>query len=312
MNTSFAKMSSEVDVSNKDIDAHNKLLDKLVEVSPNAKMIVDQLRDGFIDQKTAVKELNDELNGLEETYKNLSQTEAMKMLNNLTPSDGLSPKRQYTIPQIEEAMSSMGYGAGKESFTNFLRNRVGLQYYYGQIPAGSEYAELINQIGAKVSEAANDLFQKNWVSTDEEWGSVGDYVWQLLFGDKSPEEQRKQLDKEIDRWINVAMTAVGEVPEDVGVVLLQRMREAIIGDDNELWGEDFNEQTREALRKIVSEWRTKGAEMLSNEERLGGIIGVMAENIVDKQSIVDAFKDEIGEIASDKELTDAVIGGVEN
>jgi len=134
----------------------------------------------------------------------------------------------------------------------------------------------------------------------------------MLFGDKSPEEQQKQLSKELDRWIDVAMTAVGEIPEDVDVVLRRRMREAIIGDDEELWGEDFNEQTREALRKIVVEWRTKGAEMLSNEERLGGIIGVMAENVVDKQSIIDSFKNEIDEIASDKELTDAVINGVED
>jgi len=131
MNTSFAKMSSEVGFSNKDIDEHNKLLDKLAEVSPNAKMIVDQLRDGFIDQKTAVKELNDELNELAQTYENMSQTEALKMLNNLTPSDGLSPKRQYTVPQIEEAMSAMGYGGGQEDFVRFLRNRVTGQYQNG-------------------------------------------------------------------------------------------------------------------------------------------------------------------------------------
>lgn len=160
MDETFEKVASGTEMTAAETSKYNSTLDHLAEISPTAKKVVDDLRDGLIDQKDAAEQLKDELYGVIDAYEELSKTDAAKKYNNIQ------------IPDNLKNMATRLYGSAGNA-------QVALQRYGGDI---SQFAMYSNQSTLDEDERALWNILNNYF---DQAGNKGKTLAALRLGDKN-------------------------------------------------------------------------------------------------------------------------------
>ena len=285
---SFAKLGSSTQISAKDLAEHNSLLEKLCEVSPNAKRIVGELQEGLISEATAVQQLNEELEKQIELEKQLTLSEGIKKYSNYQNPDNI----QNLLYMMNQSFVDINKEGG---FSEWLS--VAYDAYQD---AYTMTDDLYNNVKQKL----NSLKNTN-MSPQEKWGLIGNLVWAELFGtydmSMNPMDlMRSQVEQEIENTIQL-------LGEDLSgfdkISIKQYLTDMLFGGDNELSVIEYA-SFAERITQFLADFASKGMSMVHLEpsEVLNNIGTDMFGNYFD----IMFDPEELEKIGNDPKIVSAI------
>lgn len=279
----FAEFGDATDLTAEELKNNNELLEKLCEVSPRAKIVVGQLREGLIDQKDAAAALNEELERQIENEQKLNLIAGIKKYSNYQNSDNIK-----NIQDMLKWGKSKGYGEGDNYFTEWLKTGLetqGIHTYDPHLTASLE--KRVNKLKAELRDSG--------LNEEEKWGIIGQTIWYELFGtydmSKNPLETMEDLAQE---EIQNVMDIIEKDLEDPVYQFSARkyLTDLIFGDDGELSAEEYDSMGAK-LSKFLSNYMNQGLQaiQIEPEDLLSYIgedmFGVFFEDLFDPAKIAE-------------------------
>ena len=224
----FADFGENVSLSAEDLAKHNELLEELCKVSPVAKRIVGELKDGVISEKEAIEQLNDELERQIENEEKKNLLAAAQKYGNYQSDDVVKNMQDIIDMQKQMKMNMEDYEglSDEEIFTKLVGNAYA---------AGRFTKDLREKIEAQIK-GSNGM-------DEQDWGAVGQIVWAELFGtyDMSVDPV-SIMEEEVVREIDNVVDMVGRTLNDVQrYSLKQYLLDMILGNDQQLSLDEYNE-----------------------------------------------------------------------
>ena len=253
-NDMFAALASDTDDASGSLDEYNSLLSELANLSPEAKAVVDALKDGMIGQTEAMEKLNSEL----EKRLALEQKLALSALRDKYINSSTSDDRREIYQKAEELWSPEVLKSS-ENLASFLQTiyshtRFNPDYYLGK--------------DAKkfIKEQLEDL--NGMVDNELKWQTIGQRFWEKFFGSGEVQSvgdmMRADVDAMIEDLYNTASMSLDSV--DSGI-LRQRMINTIIGSDGQVsydeWKDAGNKIGQMAIDMIANGFEATNTERLS-------------------------------------------------
>lgn len=262
----FANMiediGDKVSLSNEDLETYNGLLERIATISPEAKDVVDKLRNGFIDQKVAVEQLNAEIDKYITNTQNLASLELLKKYNNYqTTSADITGYQNWD-------KGWFGGETGKAGFTNALRNAY--QWSYNWDPK----ITLLQQDGTMMSK---ELFYQieEWLDNNASWDTIATYVWGKMFSGDNTYDAVQAVANEVSRMITDVMSVVGQnMSAADSLALRTKLTGMLFNNDGTLRVQDVSEAT-EFIRQFVTTAIDSGFDpekLMTVSERLTGLV----------------------------------------
>ena len=237
----FDELSTSEESQNVVLDKYNTLLGTIGEISPHAAEVVEKLRQGFIDQKTAAKELNEELERVINNNAALAQGDFMTKIQNWKPTiesgnqNGLWNKMNYSWDKNDVASLNSA-----ESFTEMLKKYYELQWKNDPWDVSGNKKYFDNDTWNEIKSMLENQTKKLGKTEEEAWGIIGSYLWRQLFGEMDTNGVSDAIKKEVSALVDEAVTAFGVGLDSNGKsALKQKFMDAIIGEDGILDLEEY-------------------------------------------------------------------------
>ena len=291
----YSKLEKEIYLTKEEASDYNKLLDKLIEISPTAKKVVEDLRDGVISQKDAYVALNAEIDKAIQKQKDEARFAASTKLSNFSiPEDqDVMMTREY----YDKVMRFRGYGGENPTGTpNDWFHAVTESSPYGR---GPEITKMI--------ESFRD-FMQNYRGSEEQWNTGLDiYFNQQKANQENLREQAEDL-------IQSAFLIVDKELDSVERgYLTNKLMERQLTDSGEIDPKKLNTFGTWLMTNIFTavDEATDATSNIRNQGILEQLLlNIFGDNAYGRDAL-RLFSDEISELANDGEIVDKITQGYE-
>lgn len=267
----------------KSIEDYNGLLEQLCAISPNAKNTVDALRDGLIDQSTAAKELNGELEKLINNQTKIAKAEAIKKYSNWTPSEGYNDYEdmlKYIFPKFMEDASDFN------GFVKMLQRESSKDWFksYGHL---DDYNEVAKDAAKYIAYG---------MATDDAWELASMQIWKKIFGTEDVENGiTNQAQEAIDEVVGIFEASFDDIQTGI---LRDLISEAVFGEDGILSIDEYR-----GMGKVIAKFLATSTEELVNNPSM--VINAIGKDMFGNYFSM-IFEDQIANAAKDNELVQSI------
>ena len=250
----FESFGEKIYLTSEDLKGYNGLLEQLALISPTASRVVNELREGFIDQQTAAKLLNEELEKVIENEKAISLSAIRQKLYNWNGNIG------GDNAAVRASNFGQDYLKDTEEFEKRLRSIWSTAMVlpkYGQQGELERYLsrETINTIKTMM----NDLKTQHY-SEDDMWKQIATQVWGLMApdGKSIADQMNSEINQMIDEVV-ATFTARNNLTTSQAHGLRNKIIKEIFGDDMELDTLEYRNAAKN-LNNIISQILIDGIE----------------------------------------------------
>ena len=256
-------LGGKINLTKEDLEKYSGLLEQISKVSPDAAKVVQQLKNGFVDQKTAVKKLNEEIDKYIANTQNMAAIEMLKKYNNYQ-SDTSDLQRYY---EWDEAW--FGGMTGKEGFARALEQAYNNTYMWDDL--------VVDAFGKDGRWLTHDTYKQiqGWLEDGIDWNSIATYMWGKMFAGDTSYDVETATANEVTGMIDDVMSVVGQRMSSVDSAATKTKLFSLLFDSNgNLRVSDVNEASK-VITNFVSEAMDKAfdaTELLTPSERLVGFV----------------------------------------
>ena len=256
-------LGGKINLTKEDLEKYSGLLEQISKVSPDAAKVVQQLKNGFVDQKTAVEKLNEEIDKYIANTQNMAAIELLKKYNNYQ-SDTSDLQRYYKWDK-----AWFGGMTGKEGFARALEQAYNNTYMWDDL--------MVDTLGKDGRWLTHDMYKQiqGWLEDGVDWNSIATYMWGKMFAGDASYDVETATANEVTGMIDDVMSVVGQRMSSVDSAATRTKLFSLLFDSNgNLRVSDVNEASK-VIANFVSEAMDKSfdaTELLTPSERLVGFV----------------------------------------
>ena len=276
----FADFRRKQNITSEDLEAYNGLLDDLCGISPIAKTVVEQLKEGFISQEEAAKQLNDEL---ERLIRNEKEVSLNSLMDRYASYAGSNSKNKDT----SAILSWMNYG---ENYINGYSERDPKWQFVYSLKNASFQHDFSEELQESIEEMLEEYLDMD-MEEDEAWEKIAERVAYKLFGDfEIPDDLTKTMAQEINDEIDYAISTIGD---DIDPVKLMEARRSlynrIFGEDGELSPEEYDKFAQNIF-SWLKDFKKNGLDSMIEEVSDIDVAEMLADYLFGPNVVGDLFQ----------------------
>lgn len=283
-----------------ELGKYNTTLENLAKISPTAAFVVDQLKNGLIDQKEAARLLNAELDKTIDKQNRLSTEQWQKALGSITGSDysdvrywvsnGWQEQEQIIQLPSRSFLNRFNEYAKKNSIAPEDATDAWRQFLWEQT-LGTDPDQMWSGVLDYFikQQKMNSLAVRDRSKRTNDFNDLADYMWETFSGEGwLGDEYQERLQADVDKWVQTAIGAAGlsDVPKYIQDIFVQKFKETIAGDDKGIWHNDFTDATRDKLLQEARNIDFKGRGRDS-------LVELMDAGLLNNEEVMNAIYDQI-------------------
>ena len=288
----FQKMQSGTSLTNVEVAEYNSNLQQLSSLSPAAYQAVQNLTGGVEDQTTAFNDLNAAINNVLNSYTSEQQAEARQALRHYKAPDSVS--QVGSAKNFLNHMNELFPDVDPQNIGELISRYVSwLQTLYDD--------EWWNEVADYGLPFDTSIFNSLIAGTNI--GAVEDAIWTAMFGgDNSMEQFEKNTQAEVNKLVDLAMIAIGDVGSALKESAIRETLSGLIVDEFGFLYEDAAQRLLDSITDVDSlmetGWARNIAKYVFGDEFIAGMDEATeyALDVLDANPMVEDLANMIEEL----------------